>query len=341
MKTIVLETPGEFRLIDTPEPSAPGQNEALVRVRRIGICGTDLHAYRGRQPFFSYPRILGHELGVEIVALGDSQQPHTLQVGDICAVEPYLNCGVCSACRRGKTNCCQQLKVLGVHIDGGMREYITVPTHKLHKAQGAPLEHLAVVEMLCIGAHAVHRAQVIPGEQALVIGAGPIGLATMQFAQLAGAEVICLELNQKRIEFCQEHLGVKHFIHSTEAVEAALQRSLGGELPTLVFDATGNAQSMMNAFHYPAHGGKLIYVGLVQGELTFNDPYFHSHELTLLATRNATSADFAYVVDCLNGGKIKLDPWITHHATPAEFIEAFPTWLEPANGVVKAMLDFA
>lgn len=340
MKTIVLETPGQFRMTETAEPTAPQPGEALVRVKRVGICGTDLHAFRGRQPFFSYPRILGHELGVEVVALGAVQEAHTLHVGDLCTVEPYLNCGVCSACRRGKSNCCQSLKVLGVHIDGGMREYIKVPLHKLHKAQGAPVEHLAVVEMLCIGAHAVRRAQITPGENALVVGAGPIGLATMQFAKLAGAEVICLELNPNRIEFCRQHLGVQHFINATQGVEAELQRLLGGDMPTLVFDATGNAQSMMGAFNYVAHGGKLIFVGLVQGELSFNDPYFHSHELTLLATRNATSADFAYVVDCLNLGKIKLDPWFTHRASPAEFIKAFPTWLDPANGVVKAMLDF-
>ena len=341
MKTIILETPGQFRLTETAEPGQPGPGEALVRVKRVGICGTDLHAFRGRQPFFSYPRILGHELGVEVVALGEPQGVSALQVGDICAVEPYLNCGVCSACRRGKTNCCQSLKVLGVHIDGGMREYITVPQHKLHKAQGATLEHLAVVEMLCIGAHAVQRAQITPGENALVIGAGPIGLATMQFAKLAGANITCLELNPNRIDFCRQNLGVDQFINATEEVEAELQHLLGGDMPTLVFDATGNAQSMMGAFKYVAHGGKLIYVGLVQGDLSFNDPYFHSHELTLLATRNATSADFAYVVDCLNTGKIHLDPWITHHATPEALIETFPTWLDPANGVVKAMLDFA
>lgn len=341
MKTIVLETPGQFRLTDTIEPGAPGAGEALVRVKRVGICGTDLHAFRGRQPFFSYPRILGHELGVEIVALGAATGAHDLRIGDICAVEPYLNCGVCSACQRGKTNCCQQLQVLGVHIDGGMREYITVPQHKLHKAQGATIEQLAVVEMLCIGAHAVRRAQVTPGETALVIGAGPIGLATMQFARLAGAEVVCLEVSPNRIDFCRRHPGIEHFVDATHGVEAGLQRVLGGDMPTLVFDATGNAQSMMGAFNYVAHGGKLIFVGLVQGDLTFNDPHFHSHELTLLATRNATAEDFAYVVDCLNTGKINLDPWITHHASPEELIEVFPTWLDPESGVVKAMLDFA
>ncbi|MCB0105376.1 MAG: zinc-binding alcohol dehydrogenase family protein [Caldilineaceae bacterium] len=339
MKTIILNTPGQFTLTDTAAPTAPGPGEALVRVRRVGICGTDLHAFRGRQPFFTYPRILGHELGVEIVELGQGDQPPQLTVGDICAVEPYLNCGVCSACRRGKTNCCTKLQVLGVHTDGGMREYITVPIHKLHKAEGATVEQLAVVEMLCIGAHAVRRAQLEPGEQVLVIGAGPIGLGTAAFAQLAGAEVTMLEMNDRRVEFCQRHLGINNFVAPGEDVPQQLAQLLG-DAPTTVFDATGNVNSMKQAFHYPAHGGKLVFVGLVQDDITFHDPYFHSHELTLYATRNATAADFAHVVDALNGGKIDLNPWLTHQASPEEMIEVFPTWLDPATGVVKAMLTF-
>lgn len=339
MKTITLTTPGEFTLTDTSAPIAPAAGEALVRVRRVGICGTDLHAFRGRQPFFSYPRILGHELGVEVMALGTSDDAHDLAVGDICAVEPYLNCGVCSACRRGKTNCCTKLQVLGVHTDGGMREYITVPIDKLHKAEGATVEQLAVVEMLCIGAHAVRRAQLEQGEQVLVIGAGPIGLGTAAFAQLAGADVTMLEMNDRRVEFCQRHLGINKFVSPGDDLPQQLERLLG-DLPTTVFDATGNVNSMNQAFHYPAHGGKLVFVGLVQDDITFHDPYFHSHELTLYATRNATSADFAHVVDALNGGKLDLDPWLTHQATPETLIEAFPTWLDPATGVVKAMLTF-
>lgn len=339
MKTITLTTPGHFTLTDTAPPTNPAPGAALVRVRRVGICGTDLHAFRGRQPFFSYPRILGHELGVEIVALGDTEEAHKLSVGDICAVEPYLNCGVCTACRRDKTNCCTSLQVLGVHTDGGMREYITVPINKLHKAQGATVEQLAVVEMLCIGAHAVRRAQLEEGEEVLVIGAGPIGLGTAAFAQLAGANVTMLEMNDRRVEFCQRHLGINNFVTPGEDVPEQLTRLLG-DPPTTVFDATGNVNSMQQAFHYPAHGGKLVFVGLVQDDITFNDPYFHSHELTLYATRNATSQDFAHVVAQLNAGNLNLDPWLTHQATPETFIEAFPTWLQPETGVVKAMLAF-
>ena len=152
MKTIVLEQPGQFVLTETQPPAAPGPGEALIRIHKVGICGTDLHAFQGNQPYFEYPRILGHELSGEIVEVGANEQGFA--VGDHCAIEPYFNCGQCLACRRGKTNCCAHLKVLGVHMDGGMRDFIVAPIHKLHKSQGLPLDHLALVEPLGIGCHA-------------------------------------------------------------------------------------------------------------------------------------------------------------------------------------------
>jgi 2-desacetyl-2-hydroxyethyl bacteriochlorophyllide A dehydrogenase len=343
MRTLVLEEPGRFRLEDTPLPAAPGPGEVLVQVHRVGVCGTDLHAYRGRQPFFSYPRILGHELGVEILALGSGTEDSGLQVGDRCAVEPYLNCGECGACRRGKTNCCERLQVLGVHSDGGMREQIVVPSHKLHRSDSLSLDELALVEMLCIGAHAVRRAQVEAGEAVLVVGAGPIGLATMQFALLAGAQVAVLEVSPGRRAFCMEHLpGVMavEVAGSSQEQAAAIRSALGGALPTLVFDATGNAQAMMAAFGYVANGGRLVLVGLVQADLSFYDPEFHRREMTLLSSRNATGEDFAAVIRALESGRVNLSPWITHRASPDAVAGEFPTWLEPERGVVKAMVEF-
>lgn len=343
MFTIVLDEPGKFRVTDTPEPAAPGPGEALVRVSRVGICGTDLHAYRGRQPFFTYPRVLGHELGVEVVALGPEAGASGLAVGDRCAVEPYLNCGECLACRRGITNCCERLQVLGVHRDGGMVTQLVVPVNKLHRSETLPLDHLALVEMLCIGAHAVRRAAIAPGEQVLVIGAGPIGLATAQFALLAGGDVTMLEISPARRAFCQEALGITRLVDpaglSPDETAAKLRDVLGGDLPTLVMDATGNAQSMMNAFRLPANSGRLVFVGLVQGELSFNDPEFHRRELTLLASRNAAAEDFRTVIAALESGRVNIAPWITHRAGPSTFLDDFPTWLEPERGVVKAMLE--
>lgn len=340
MKTIVLDEPYKFRLTETEPPGAPGTDEALVRVLRVGICGSDLHAFQGNQPFFSYPRILGHELAVEILDLGPTEHEHDLQVGDRCAVEPYLNCGICIACRRGSTNCCEELRVLGVHMDGGMRERIIVPVHKLHKANAVSPEQTAMVEMLCIGAHAAKRANIEAGEPALVIGAGPIGLGTMQYARALGADVIAMDINPQRLAYCRDNLGIGRTIDAREDVVAQLRGLLNGELPRLIFDATGNAQSMMQAFNYVAHSGRIVYVGLVKGDLSFNDPYLHSHELTLLASRNATSADFRWVLDTLSSGEVSVSGWDTHHSTPDTLVDEFASWTLPKTGVIKAVLSF-
>ncbi len=338
MKTIVLEEPGRFRLTDAPPPRGLAAGEALVRVRRVGVCGSDMHAFKGNQPFFTYPRVVGHELGVEIVEMGTNDAG--LAAGDRCAVEPYLNCGRCIACRRGKPNCCVRLEVLGVHKDGGMQELLRVPAAKLHRSVRLSLDQLALVEMLTIGAHAVRRAQLEPAENVLVIGAGPIGLSTIRFAQLVGARVLVLEISEWRREFCRKHLGVETCLPGGTAAAAALESLLGGDLPTTVFDATGSPASMVQAVQYVANGGKLVYVSLVQADLTFRDPELHRRELTLLRSRNATAQDFAWALQAVEQGRIDLAPWITHRAPADRMVEEFSGWLNPERGVVKAVVEF-
>ncbi len=339
MKTIVLDEPGRFRLMERAAPLAPAPGEALVRVHRVGVCGSDLHAFRGKQPFFTYPRVVGHELGVEIVALGKPE--NHLVVGDRCAVEPYLNCGHCIACRREKTNCCVRLQVLGVHTDGGMRELLTVPVTKLHRSQRLSMDQLALIEMLTIGAHAVRRGQPEPGECVLVIGAGPIGLSAITFARLSGAKVMVLEVSERRRQFCRQHLQIGTCLTGqTDTTVDELQSLLNGDLPTTVFEATGNPNSMMQSVQYVANGGKLIFVSLVQGDLTFRDTELHRRELTLLRSRNATSADFAWAIQMVEEGKIDLAPWITHRAPADTMISRFPEWLDPERGVIKAVVEF-
>jgi 2-desacetyl-2-hydroxyethyl bacteriochlorophyllide A dehydrogenase len=338
MISIRLEEPGRFAPIETVPPAAPQAGDALVRVRRIGVCGTDLHAFAGNQPFFTYPRILGHELGVEVVAVGPGVA--NVKPGDRCSVEPYLNCLECSACRRGRANCCANLTVLGVHVDGGMREQLVVPARKLHPSASLTLDQLALVETLGIGCHAVERAGLQRDEFALVIGAGPIGLSVMQFAAEKGARVIALDVNAGRLEFCQRRLGVAHTIDGAEGSPFdALRRLTHGDLPTAVFDATGNPGSMASAFELPAQGGRLVFVGLFQGDVTFSDPNFHRRELTLLASRNAQSADFARIVGLIEAGRIDTAPWITHRASLAAMPKEFPAWSRPETGVIKAMVE--
>jgi 2-desacetyl-2-hydroxyethyl bacteriochlorophyllide A dehydrogenase len=341
MKTLVLETPGHLRLTETPEPASPPKpGWALVRVRRIGVCGTDIHAFNGKQPFFNYPRILGHELGVEIAEIGAGPNPENLAPGDRCSVEPYLNCGTCVACRQGKTNCCTTLQVMGVHTDGGQRAVIEVPLAKLHPSKKLTLDQLALVETLGIGAHAVDRAAVAAGEKVLVIGTGPIGLAVIQFAHAAGAEVIAADVNDARLAFCRSQLGVAHTVRGDAPdLVAQLAALTGGDLPTAVFDATGNARSMAASFAYPAHGGRLVFVGIFPGEVTFNDPDFHKRELTLMGSRNSRSADFRRIIRLIEEGKVDTTPWITHRAAFEDAAELFPSWVKPETGVLKAMIE--
>ncbi|MBV9275092.1 MAG: zinc-binding alcohol dehydrogenase family protein [Verrucomicrobia bacterium] len=340
MKTIRLEEPGRIALVSTDEPPATIQpHETLVRVRRIGVCGTDIHAFNGRQPFFSYPRILGHELGVEVVAVGSSTK--NVKPGDCCSVEPYLNCTTCIACRRGKPNCCVNLQVLGVHTDGGMREMVVVPSRKLHRSDSMTLDQLALVETLGIGCHAVDRAGLQAGEFALVIGAGPIGLAVTQFAIEAGTQVIVLDIKQNRLDFCREQLDAHYAINAASNIDPleALRDITSGDLPTAVFDATGNPQSMTSAFEYPAHGGRLIFVGLFTGDVTFNDPNFHRRELALFASRNARPADFTRIIELVETGRIDTSPWITHRASFTDAATEFPLWSKPETEVIKAMIE--
>ncbi len=338
MKTIRLEAPGHLALVSTAAPDVLQADEALVRVHRIGVCGTDIHAFNGRQPFFSYPRILGHELGVEVVETGS--EVTNVKPGDRCSVEPYLNCQQCIACRRGKPNGCTALRVLGVHGVGGMREQFVLPARKLHPSSKLSLEQLALVETLGIGAHAVERAGVESGEFALVAGAGPIGLAAMQFLIEAGAQVIALDINAERLSFCREQLGVPHIINGArEDAPETLKQITKGDLPTVVFDATGNAQSMMVSFEYPAHGGRLVFIGLFQGDVTFNDPNFHRRELTLMSSRNAQPQDFTRIIRLLEAGRINTTPWITHRASFADAVRQFPDWVKPETGVIKAMIE--
>lgn len=338
MKTITLKQPFEFERGETQRPAAPGPGEALVRVRRVGICGTDLHGFRGKQPFFTYPRVLGHELGVEVLALGDGVA--SVSVGDHCSVEPYMNCGTCIACRNGKPNCCTSLKVLGVHTDGGMRDEIVVPARKLHVANDLTLDQLALVETLCIGAHAVSRAQIRPDEWVLVIGAGPIGLSVIEFARQATRNLIVVDINPQRLAFCERQYGARA-VRGDQDPLRHVEALTNGDLPSVVFDATGSPASMMKAFEYVAHGGKLVYVGLVQADVSFHDPFFHRREITLYASRNATPADFATVIGGVRAGRVDTVPWITHRATYGDMVEQFPSWLLPETGVIKAVVDWA
>jgi len=342
MKAISLDQPQKFRLIDIAEPAAPGPGEALVKVHRVGICGTDLGGYLGKMPFFSYPRIPGHELGVEVLAVGAGVT--NVQPGDHCSVEPYLNCQKCYSCRRGHTNCCEHHKTLGVMCDGGLTERYVLPARKLHISRQLTYDQLALVETLAIGCHAVNRGAPTASEHVLVIGAGPIGLSAIEFAKLSGARTIVMDMNAARLAFVREKMGVPDTIELTPGGEAAALEQLStitnSQLADVVIDATGSNKSMAGALAYCAFAGRLVYVGITQQEISFlHAPVLHRRELTIMASRNALSPDFQRIISLIEEGEIDTVPWITHHAAFGEMIEVFPSWLKPETGVIKAVVE--
>jgi 2-desacetyl-2-hydroxyethyl bacteriochlorophyllide A dehydrogenase len=336
MRSIVCEQPDQFILQEVSEPTNV-QGEAVVRIRRIGICGTDMHAYKGNQPFFSYPRVLGHELAGIIEEIGTNS--FGFKKGDQVSIIPYMHCGECITCRKGKTNCCTDMKVLGVHIDGGMREKISVPVTHLINTEGLTLDQSAVLEPFSIGAHAVRRSQLHAGETALVIGAGPIGLGVMVFAKHCGAKVIAMDINDERLAFCQDWAKVDHTVNALMQPKEQLADITNGDFPTVVFDATGNARSMSDSFGYVAHGGKLIYVGLVKSDIAFNDPEFHKREMTLMGSRNSTREDFDHVIEVVKNGSIDTSRYITHRTEFNQMLNDFELWLKPEFKVIKAMIE--
>ncbi len=339
MKALSLDSPKNWRQIDVPEPTRPGPGDALVRVHQVGICGTDLSGYLGKMPFFSYPRIPGHELGVEVVEVGADVT--NVRAGDRCSVEPYINCQQCYACRRGHTNCCEKHQTLGVHCDGGLRPFFTVPARKLHVSRTLAFEQLALVETLAIGCHAVNRAALKSDESCLVIGAGPIGLSVIEFVKLTGAKTIVLDTNAQRLDFCRKTMGVAHTLQPSDQLDKELRDLTDGHLPDVVIDATGSSASMSSAFTLITHAGRLVFVGITTDEVRFRHPLFHRPEGTLLCSRNALSADFARIVALIEEGRIDTRPWITHRATFEELIDVFPSYTQPETGVIKAVVSIS
>ena len=341
MQAVQFTAPEEINIIDLPEPSVPGPGEALVRTHRMGICGTDLACYLGKFPFFAYPRTPGHELGLEVVAVADDVT--NVRPGDKCSLEPYVNNPESATSRKGSSNCCPGVQVIGVHNNGGLRKGVfAVPARKLHPGNDLSYDQLALVETLAIGYHAVQRGNPQPGETVLVIGAGPIGLASLEFLKLMDVKTIVMDMNEQRLEFVREVMGIPDTILTRgDGSEATrLAELTGGELAHVVIDATGSNKSMSHALNYCAFAGRLVYVGITQAELSFlHSPVMHRRELTLMASRNALVPDFTRIISLIETGRINTQPWITHRAPFSSVIDAFPGWLKPESGVIKAVVS--
>ncbi len=335
MKALVCDQPGQLSLVDRPEPR-PRDGEVLVRIRRVGICGTDFHIFAGKHPFLAYPRVMGHELSGEVA---HAPSGSGLRVGEAVYIVPYLSCGHCRACRRGLTNCCRNLHVLGVHQDGGMAEYLAVPAANVVPTGGVSLDDAAMIEFLAIGAHGIRRGAVDSADRVLVVGAGPIGMAAIIFAKCRGAEVSVMDTRQDRLDFARRTLLADRVTLAGDTALPTLRDATDGELFDVVVDATGNVAAMQAGLGYVGHGGRYVLVSVVRDDIAFPDPEFHKRETTLLGSRNALPADFAEVVTQMAAGRVPTQALNTHRAKLGDAPAMFTGWLQPDAGVIKVILE--
>lgn len=336
MKGIVCTKPLLLEEIEIPEPE-PAAGYCILKIKRVNICGTDLHAFEGTQPYFNYPRILGHELSGELVAV---DQADGFSIGEQVTIIPYLNCGYCLACRKGKPNCCATIKVCGVHIDGGMVEYYAVPSYALVHNQGIQAEHLAMVEPLAIGAHGIRRARIQEGDTVLIMGAGPIGLGTLEFARLAGARIIVIDTNTQRLEFAKTQMGADFIVDplSSDALQQ-VRDFTNGDMAAVVIDATGNQSAINNGINYLGHGGNFVLIGLQKENIIINHPEFHKRETTLMGSRNATREDFETVIRAIQKGQIDPSVYISKTVSFGQVTTQFHEWVHPTDHLIKVGIN--
>ncbi len=335
MKALICNEPGHLSVIDRPMPQRR-ENEVLVRIRHVGICGTDFHIFAGKHPFLEYPRVMGHELSGQVE---EAPAGSALKAGDAVYIVPYLSCGTCHACRKGLSNACQNIRVLGVHCDGGMAEYVCVPEQNVVPTGGIPLADAAMIEFLAIGAHGVKRGALTASDRVLVTGAGPIGMSAIIFAKARGAHVTVMDTREDRLAFAIDRLNADGFLLADAEAEAKAAQLTDQNGFDVVIDATGNAVPMQRGFNFLAHGARYVLLSVVRQDITFSDPDFHKREATLLASRNAQPDDFAEVVRQMKAGTVPTRALNTHSGRLEDGVGLFNEWSQSGAGVIKGILE--
>lgn len=335
MKALVCDEPGRLSLAERPEP-VRASGEVLVRIRHVGICGTDFHIFGGKHPFLEYPRVMGHELSGTVE---EAPPGSVLKPGDPVYIVPYLSCGTCQACRIGLTNACCNIRVLGVHCDGGMAELVSVPEPNVIPTGDIPLADAAMIEFLAIGAHGIRRGGVTARDRVLVTGAGPIGMAALLFAKARGAWVTVMDTREDRLAFARDRLGANAVLLADADAEDNARSLTGSDWFDVVVDATGAAPPIERGFGFLAHGARYVLLSVVRDRISFSDPEFHKREATLLASRNAQADDFAEVVRQMQAGRVPTRALNTHRGQLADGAGLFGEWSRPEAGVIKAILD--
>jgi 2-desacetyl-2-hydroxyethyl bacteriochlorophyllide A dehydrogenase len=330
VRAFVISEPGRFHFEERESPQLP-EGHALLRVRSVGLCGTDLSSFRGSNPLVSYPRVPGHEIAATVVEL-NGPAPEGITPGANVAVSPYKNCGKCSSCLRGRPNACQFNETLGVQRDGAMTELIAVPYSRLIFAGGMPLRSLGVVEPLTVGFHAVSRGRVTASDTVAIFGCGGVGLGAVAGAAFRGARVIGVDVEHAKLELARE-AGAAHTIHSGEEVLTA------GQGPDVIIEAIGMPATFRAAVEEVAWTGRVVYIGYAKEPVSYETRWFVQKELDIIGSRNAQPEDFAATVEMLRQGRFPVEEAISHVFPFEQAGEAFASWSAKPGGFRKILVE--
>lgn len=316
---IKIEKPWKVDCVELERP-IPGKGEALIKVKSAGICGSDIGAFRGTNPLVSYPRVIGHEIAGEVIYIPDDNK-RGLKAGDHVIVDPYLYCGSCYPCSIGRTNCCMNLKVLGVHVEGGMAEYFTHPADMLWKLpESMPWELAPMAEPLTIALHGIHRGRLKSGEHVAIIGAGPIGILAAMSALSYGAEPIMIDLVDERLEEAKE-LGIKYVINSRkENAPEKVREYTGGRMAELVMECSGSNVAVRTTLNLVANAGRITLTGWPKAETSIPTDVITKKEIDICGARTSAN-EFEEAIRLIDTGKVDVAKILTKVVTLDEAVE--------------------
>jgi len=337
MRALFLTAIGQTEIREIDKPSI-GPEEVLLKIGMVGFCGGDLNGFKGLFELQEYPNVLGHEVGGTIEEIG-SQVPESFKLGNKVTVYPYLNCGKCISCRKGRRNACQDNKTMGVRRPGAMTRYIAIHWQDLFTSEKLSLKELALVEPLTVGFHAAARGRVSSQDRVAVIGCGIVGMGAIASAVNRGAEVIAIDIDDSKMEIAKK-IGVAHTINtSREDLHEALTRITDGDGPDVIIEAVGNAMTYRAAVDEVAYTGRVVCIGYAKSAVEFNTGIFVRKEIEILGSRNCTD-EFPEVIDYLEAGKFPVEDVISKIVSLDDAGAALADWAANAKGITKIMVDF-
>lgn len=337
MKAFFIDNPGVTGIREIEEPQ-PGAGDLLLRVHLIGLCGSDLNSFRGKNPMVSFPRIPGHEIAATVEAAG-SDVPAPLQRGTPVTVVPYTACGECPACRRGRSNACRSNQTLGVQRDGAAREWIAIPWEKVVPAKGLSLRQLVLVEPLSVGFHAAHRARITSDDKVAILGCGGVGLGAVAASAFRGADTIAVDMDDAKLDLAKK-AGACHTINvAREDLHKSLGDLTGGDGPDVIIEAIGLPATFRSAVEEVAFTGRVVYIGYAKEAVAYETRLFVQKELDIMGSRNATPADFEAVIQMMQAGRFPVDDAISLVAPLESAGETLAAWDRNPASLSKVLLQ--